>query len=344
MNTRLPVVLLPLLFSATLAAQYPTGPAPQVKKLERLVGNWTGEGKMVEPTGVESSWKGHGTYKWALGGHWLQEDFRFEFVGQDTPIVMRSYIGWDAAGERYVIVQGVSDGRALLHEATMLADGTMLMYQHHHSGPAPMVERARMKVTGDAMSMVVDFLGPDGPLTNVIDAKLTRTDEAYGAEFGLGAFMGAQPHADIEKMAALNGTYDTAGQMIMDPSQPAMKISGTDMFESVWGGTLVHGRTDGVAEGSPMQYEAHAFYGWDSKAKCIRSVFVDNMGMVGQMEGWILDDTFVSIQAGKAMGMPMTQRFVMWFADGAWTKVKGTTCAAAMDPFVSFEADYTKKK
>ena len=344
MNTRLTSVLLPLLLATPLLAQYPMGPAPQVKKLESMVGNWAGEGTMVEPNGVKTGWKGHGTYQWTLNGHWLREDFRFDFDGGDTPILFRSYIGWDATNERYVVVQGVNDGRVLMHEVTMLGDGTMLLYNRHDMPGAPMVERARTKFAGDEMTMSVDFLMPEGPMANVIDAKFTRTDKVYAAQFDLGGFMGAKPADELKKMAALNGVYETKGQMVMDPKAPAMKITGTDTFEDIWDGTIIHGRTDGVAEGSPMKYESHAFYGYDPKAKCVRSVFVDNMGMVGQMEGWFMNDTFVSIQAGLNMGQPMTQRFVMWFADGAWTKVKGTTCAGAMEPFVSFDAAYSKKK
>jgi hypothetical protein len=56
-------------------------PAPELKRLEPLVGNWSGSGKMTEPGNVTSEWTARGTYRWALDGHFLREDFAINFKG-----------------------------------------------------------------------------------------------------------------------------------------------------------------------------------------------------------------------------------------------------------------------
>ena len=344
MNTRLSVVLLPLLFAAPLAAQHRAGPAKQNEQLQSLVGNWTGKGTFTEPGGEPTGWHSRVSYRWVLGGHWLQEDFRFEFDGMPGPIAFRSYIGWDAAGERYVVVQATNEGRATIQEASMLPDGTMLTFQQRDMGPAPMQERARTRVAGDKMTIAVDFLFPEGPSMQVVEGTYERGGDAYEGELDLAGHMGAQPHAELQKMSKRNGAYQTEGQMVMAPGQPPTKIRGSDVFADIWSGTVIEGITTGTAEGDPTKYEGRAFYAWDDKAKCIRSVFVDSMGMVGQMEGWFVGDTLVFVHAGKMMGQPLVQRIVMPFEGDAWQQTVSTTCLATADPFVGFEVRYTKKK
>jgi len=103
-------------------------------------------------------------------------------------------------------------------------------------------------------------------------------------------------------------------------------------------------RTEGYFEGAPDAYEAHAFWGWHQQAGCMRVVFVDSMGVAGQMDARWVEGKLVSTSNGTMGGVPTTQRFVLTF--GRKGQLKGAvvyTVTGVMDPFVSFKATYKKR-
>ena len=141
------------------------------------------------------------------------------------------------------------------------------------------------------------------------------------------------------------GTYETKGEMVMAPGQPMVGISGTDVFSALWNGQVVHGRTDGKADGSPMAYESHAFWGWDGSAGCMRSVWVDNMGSIGEMELRWSADVLIGTSAAMLQGQPTVQRFLVEFDEhGACKGATGHTIMGTLDPFLSFRSTYAKKE
>ena len=236
------------------------------------------------------------------------------------------------------------EGLVAINPINFLPDGTMMQLLRHHQEGVPYDERARTKVTGDSMSLVIDVLMSEGGSLTMIDSKMTRADKAFACDGSEAAWMGATPHEQVTKLVAMCGSYEFKGEMLMAPGMPAMQLSGTEQFTMMWGGTVMHGKTTGFAEGDSNAYESHSFWARDAQHHCLRAVFVDNMGQLGEMECRWVDTQLVSTGLGTQGGVPMTQRFVMSFgADGAMTTGVGHTCMGCADPFVSFRGNYKKK-
>lgn len=89
------------------APKKPTA-APEMKKLERMLGSWAGTAEMVEPSPEEmkkrmpegskempTSFKGGGKSDWALGGTYLKSEGWHE-MGNNEKATYVEYITWDA--------------------------------------------------------------------------------------------------------------------------------------------------------------------------------------------------------------------------------------------------------
>lgn len=323
---------------------YDNSPAKELQRFAPLIGNWAGGGTMKDPTGAEAKWEAHGSYRWCLSKHFVQEDFVVKFDGDAVPMAFRTYLGWDRENGRYVQLLCSNEGVTELNELQFLPDGTMLAMLTRHAEGQPYIERARTKVTGDSMAMAVDLMMGEGASMTVIDSKMARCEKAFEGDWKLGGWRGAKPNEAFQKLGSLAGDYVVSGDMVMAPGMPSVKITGTDKYEMLWGGNVMHARTDGFADGSPDAYVSHAFWGWHAHRKCMLVVWVDNMGQVGEMETRWAAGQLISMSAGLQMGQPTTQRFVVTLdKDGALAGGVGHTCMGAIDPFVSFRATYKKK-
>ncbi|MFK7740711.1 MAG: DUF1579 family protein [Planctomycetota bacterium] len=352
MKPRLPLAAFPLLLTAAafvpaLAAQdhdWQVEPAKELAKYAPLVGNWAGGGTMTEPTGQTSEWTAHGTYRWVLNKHWLQEDFVIRFEALEMPIVFHSYWGWDGENQRYIGVVTSSEGKVLLNTPQFLADGSMVTLARHVVETMAYGERSTLKVDGDTMMMNIDLLMPEGDLQHTVTGTMKRTDKVCDGDPTARVWMDAPVHEHIKRAGKMCGSYAVAGEMVMAPGMPASKITGEDLYESMWGGSVLHARTNGVSEGSDETYESHAYWAWDMASKCMKCVYVDNMGMVGDMDCRWLKDQIVSTDATLMMGEPTTQRFVVTLDDaGRLASGLGHTSMGVMAPFVSFKATYKPK-
>jgi hypothetical protein len=334
-----------LALSTVAAAQeYDPNPAKQLVELKALVGDWAGSGKMVEPTGQQTSWTAQMSYRWTLGGHFLQEDFAVRMQGLDVPMVMRNYYGWDRERGRFVAAMINSNGRARLNEVRILSDGTLTTLQRHHEHGIAFQERSSLRVVGDRMVMSVDMLMPEGDSVQVIKGALERGAERFEGDWSVAAWMGAEPNESMQKLARMAGSYLTTGEMVTAPGMPTTAITGTDKWEMVFGGVAMHGRTDGQADGAPNAYESHALWGWDPREQCMTTVFVDSMGQVGQMQCRWYDGKLISTMAGTQGGMPTTQRYIIYVDEqGRAQRCKGHVTFGATDPFQSFRAAYERK-
>ncbi|MFY9345360.1 MAG: DUF1579 family protein [Planctomycetota bacterium] len=339
-------VLVCVLSTSAPAQDQMPGPAPELKKLEPLLGNWSGTGKMTEPGGVVTQWQAHGTWRWCLDGHFLQEDLAVAFTGIATPMVIRGYYGWDREHGRYVHLTATSAGQIRMHELKLMPDGGLLQIMVQDEAALPYAERSVIAVAGDTMTHTIDLLLPEGASMAFIDSRFTRGGEAFGGAFTAPPFMDGKPHEAVARLCKSAGAYETKGEMILAPGQGTMKISGTDTFLAVFGGTVLHGHTDGAAEGMPGKYEGEVFWGWDSARKRILGIYVSNMGEVMTMDAWWSSDgRLISTMAGVYQGQPTVQRMLMEFdVAGAAKSAVGHTIAGTAAPFESFRCTYTKKK
>src|SRR5438132_4516491 len=111
------VAALPL---ATVQAQQPPKPGPELEKIKALEGTWDVTVKVAD---MES--KGTATYKMGVGGMWLVGDFEGDFGGQKFQ--GKGLDSYDAAKKKYVSVWVDSMGSSpMVMEGTYDKDGKVL--------------------------------------------------------------------------------------------------------------------------------------------------------------------------------------------------------------------------
>lgn len=333
-----------VLSSLALAQEGPPPPAPELKHLEPLVGNWTGSGTMKSPDAKEVAWKANGTFRWALDGHFLQEDFAILFE-QSTPLVFRCYYGWDRENKRFVNAVATSAGEVALHEVGLQPDGSLLMLMVQNQNGERFVERSLLKVDGDKMQHSIDLLPGAGPSMTMLDCTFKRSDTPSDVQFQGPSFRNVQPHEALAKLCRSAGEYDVKGEMRMSADAPGMKVSGTDTVRAVFGGVVVHAHTEGSAEGIPGKYVGEVFWGHDAAKNRLVALYVGSSGEVAQMEAWWAGDKLISTSSGLWMGQPSAQRMVMEFdGSGAVTRASSHSIVGDGAPFESFRGTYAKKK
>lgn len=335
-----------LFLSSALAAQDPVpGPAPDVAKFAPLLGSWSGTGTArFGPDAPTTKWTARGTYRWCLDAHWLQEDFTIDFEGMPTPLVMRGYYGFDRETGRHVVVNVTNNGVVQRNDLTFLPDGTMVQVLRMDEAGAPYCERSLFKLEGDEIVHSVDLLMPQGPSLTIVEGRMKRATEAFDGAWDTKPFQPGEIAEPVTRLARSAGTYDLAGEVLMAPGAPPMKIRGTDAFRPVFGGLVLHGTTTGSAEGVPGTYRGDVFWAFDKARKCLVAAYVSNMGEVATMDAWFVDGKLVSTSHGTMRGTPMVQRMVMEMdAEGRPSRVLSHSCVGDKPPFESFRATYTKK-
>jgi len=347
MNRRLLTLFASLvsLSPLALAQEAPPGPAPELQKFAPLIGNWHGTGKMSEPSGVETAWTARGTYRWCLDGHFVREDFMVAFEGMPAPMVMHGYLGWDRETKQYVQVRIDSGGRVQRSRLVVGNDGSIMNLGVQLQGGTLYAERALLTVKGDTLTHALDMLMAKGPSMQIVDGKFTRGGEAFDGAFDTAPFLATANEA-IRKLGRSAGAFDTAGAVTMAPGQAPMQIHGVDTFRAAFGGTVLHGHTEGAAEGMPGKYVGEVFWGFDEAMDCLLAVYVSNLGEVMTMEGrWSADGQLIATSNGVWMGQPMVQRMLMQFdASGAPVSAVSHSILGTGAPYESFRATYAKKK
>lgn len=334
-----------LLVVATAVAQGMPEPAPELQKLAGLVGTWSGSGTMTEPGGAKTKWTTSGTCRWALNGHFLQMDWRIDFDGQEVPMIKHGFLGWDREHQRYVDVKIDNGGAVGLDEVHVMGDGSLVEFlQMNHPGMA-FALRSTFLPKGEQLRHTIDVLMPDGPSLAMLDATFTRGGKGY-AGGDAAPFPGAKPSLALAKLNRSAGVYKTEGEMVVLPGQPAVKITGTDAFATRFGGMVLHGHTEGEAEGLPGQYVGEVYWGHDAKQDCLVGVYVSNMGEAMAMQArWTADGRLLATTAALYQGQPMVQRMLMDFTDtGAAKGAVAHSILGTAAPFESFRATYTPKK
>lgn len=339
-------VLALVLVSSTRAQDPMAGPAPELKKLEPLIGNWSGSGKMSEPSGAVTPWQANGSYRWCLDGHFVQEDFAISFEGMAAPFVFRAYLGWDAENKRYVNAMANNSGKAELNEVTLLPDGSILQLMLQRQMGLPYAQRSLFQVTGDTMTHTVDLLMANGASMTIVDGTFRRGGDGHAGALTGPTFMAAKPHGSIARLARSAGVFEVNGEMVMAPGQAPIKITGSDTFTPVFEGTVIHGHTEGVAEGMPGKYVGEVFWAHDEARDCLVGIYVSNFGEVMTMDArWSKDGKLIATSHGLMRGEVSLQRTLMTFdAAGAVSGATSHSIAGTGAPHESFRATYTKKK
>jgi len=116
-------------------------PAPEMKKLQRMVGRWTGTAEMIEPTREEMAkqmpegeqmgdmkFAGGGTTDWVMEGHFLKSEGWHE-MGPGQRMNMVEYITWDAGVGKYRSYWFSDWGEVGEGTMTMSADGNTMTFK-----------------------------------------------------------------------------------------------------------------------------------------------------------------------------------------------------------------------
>lgn len=320
---------------------------PELNRLAPLIGNWKGSGSATFAPGAPATkWEARGTYREALGGNFLREDFEIRLEGRPVPLVTRAYLGFDRERKRYVQVRANNAGKCDLTDLTVLADGAASSIGIFDQGGVPFAERSAWRVEGDTLNLAVDLFLQSGPSVPVVNGKLARTDEAYEADFGAPAFEGAAPGEDLKRLARIEGTYDLRGTVVTAPGASPLTIRGVETFRSAFGGLVIVGTSNGSAEGFPGTHEGEVFWGFDARTGSITSVYATNSGDVGGSESRFTGEwnTLVSVHSGLRRGVPLSQRFVMHVDEkGAVKTVVGHTLLGDTPPLEGYQALYSKR-
>lgn len=318
------------------------GPAPELKRFERLIGSYTGKGTAVmEPGKAPVDWTCQSTYAWTLGNHFVSVNSIVDFGSAMPPLAFRELLGWDRENGRYVSIGVSNEGEGSLNEIVFPSDDTMVQIVAKKHGGELFAERHETKIGKDGMQFRMTMLGATGPTSECVTGSFTRASNLKPVAIEASAAM-APAAEPLVKMTKAAGTYEFKGEMIMTPGTPVMKLTGTDFCRPIFGGAVLQTTTTGKSEGSPFTYEAEYFLVWNKEKKCFDSFGADNMGVVGSMEQRIVDDSkILATSLASNMGQMTAQRMVFELdASGRFKKVMGMAMTGTSEPYCSFKGDY----
>lgn len=144
-------------------------PAPEMKKLQRMVGNWTGTAEFVDPPTPEmagQTFAGGGTTDWVMDGHFLKSEGWHE-MGPGQRMNMVEYITWDDKANKYRSYWFSDWGEVGEGTMTMSADGNMMTVASDGFGPDGKRKSASgtMKfVNNNTMEWTWTEKGPEGTM------------------------------------------------------------------------------------------------------------------------------------------------------------------------------------
>ena len=345
-----------LVSTSVAAAQDPMmgKPAPELKKLEPLLGHWTGKGKVRMGAGQPPmDWTSKSHARFVLDGHFVQEDVEIQLAMMPAPLKMRSYYGWDRENQRFMAIGLGTPGTIDIAQMHWTGPKTMVQISKKMEDGVPTLDRWVSEIGEDTVSFQgMRMAGSAEPFVHV-EGVNTRSKEPTGIEAkaieastgGMNAFAHPQVAAHIGKLKGMVGKYQFAGSMVMGPGMPKMKISGKENVSMGFENTTVimHTIGDPTPEMAGHVYEAFAFIAWDETRNCYRSGSVNNLGEIHSSEWRLREGSLLGAMNGKVMGQYSQSRMQLEFDEsGALKSTKAHALTEKLDPMVVFSGTYTK--
>ena len=346
--------VLPLLCPSLVAQEGAPdmGPAKEVKAFHKLLGTWNGSG-MVRTTadGPAMKWTATSNNTSVLGGHFVQENVKIEFEGDEAPpaLVFRTLYGFDKEAKKWMAYSISNMGTA---EAKQIhwVDGKMM------SGGAKtekdmtgkdqfIVERWSTTFGKDTYTLAGYETIGNGKLFAHVTGSFKRVKIA-NASFNAAKIPAMVPVA--KQMGVLhkwNGEYRLKGWMIMNPGMPKTDIGATEVVESIFGGTAVEWRLKGdpIPNAGPA-YEGWGVIVWNEQDKCYKTLWIDNMGGAILHDSHLRDGKFIGGAATIAMGQPVVFSSVITLADdGSLAKFTEHKAFGAAAPVQALHFTYEKR-
>jgi hypothetical protein len=336
-------------------AQEPAGmampqPAPQLEKLELMLGNWVGSGQVAMGADAKPTpWTSESVVQRVLGGFFVEERLHVSFGEAMPPLVMHNFYGWDADTEQYRVVgvnnTGATDVSTMHFSGASTLVGAAIQLREGQ----PVLERWVARYAGDACELSVDQAIGSAPFFTHVTGKFTRAP-ARGASFSLEDVGAMGPVAsELGKLRPLVGKWRVKGTMVPAPGAPEMAIAGTETVKPVFGGVALASHTLGdPTPGMPGTYESIGYYVWDAAHRAYDVVYVSNMGEAGRMEGRFAGEgTIVWTSDQRYMGSASANRIIQTITgsgDGRTLRVVSDRLLGTDAAVRDFTAEYVIAK
>ena len=341
----LPLTLLGALLAApALTAQdAPPPPSPQVERLAKLAGTWTGEGVWRETADSEAMpWTAQMKITPILGGYFVREDTQIE-VGMPSKLAWTSIYGWDADKEMLFAMSVGNNGTGMMRVDMQWADSDTLVGSAAGRFQGELVVgRSTWNIHEKRISYSHEKAASTGEWFAEVEGSWERA-ESEATMPPAGAFMSMPAPAEMGQLSRMTGTWKLKGEMTFPDGETTVPVTGVEKIEPVFGGHVLAGD----AKSDPMP-DGHVWHGlsfitWDPEHKRYRSFMADNTGDSSYTPFWWQgDDALVSVEARVVMGEPATMRTVMHFDDAGMTGFDTWMAASTRPAFRSFHATYER--
>lgn len=336
-----------VLTASTLPAQDPgMAPPDELKRLEPLLGSWTGKGMAyMGPDAPGSEWTSTHKVQKIMNGHFLMEEMTIEMSmgpDQSATLAFVSFMGWDAEKETYTIHSISNMGKIERSEVHWIDDKTMVSMQVAEHEGQQVLSRWTTTLGDGKYELLGEEAVGGGPFFVHVKGTATRVDEDKPVNLDdIGAFM-ATPSPEMKRAARMAGSYTVTGKWCMDPSQGMTPFKGEEVIEPIFGGTVL--RWKSRSTDPEMPYEGLSAMVWDAGSSRYRLLEVSSMGYAGMSEGFWSDGRLVCIMSNTMQGKPFAGRWMVSLDDaGHPTSSVGHCLCGTAEPFVSFQSTYEAK-
>lgn len=340
----LPLVILSVL-SGAICAQAPAPAPEEMKKFDRIVGDWSGKGTSSDGQGNDMNWTSRNSARKVMGGHFVRDVVEIKFEAPfELTLGFVNYYAWDATQKRYLAYSINNMGILRVTEVEWKSDDVMIQKSvSDHPAMGRSLERWTTTFKKDGtVHLHGQSAGDTGAFYDMVDGVMTRQKNATPVALEqIGAFaMPGMPGApaEMKKLLRMAGTYRVEGKYAMAPGQPFQEFVGTETITSAFGGYAMINRPSG--EG----YEGFAIAAWDAGRHCYTRYYVNSWGMHHADEFVWMGDRLVFQSQQEMMGSRMISRYILDVdEEGKLVKGIGHTITGTADPFVSFESKYTQR-
>ncbi|MFQ5654810.1 MAG: DUF1579 family protein [Planctomycetota bacterium] len=322
-------------------------PAAELAKCEPFLGNWEGSGTATMAPGAPSMpWTSKSTSKKVLGGHFIQDEIRVDFQGEQEmpPLIMRGYMGWDRERNRFVSVGVSSRGDSGTGEAYWLDDKTLVSVHASVRDGIPTIDREITRITENGMSFTVEHAEGAGSFFIMVEGSMKRSTTPYSISAAEANITMAPASEPMKRIAQLAGSYQMQGNVIPGPGMAKMPISAEEHVKELFGGTVLSFHARSISLPGQPSYEGVGFLFWDANDDCYKQCWLSNMGEFFQEEvRWSGENQLVTTASSLQFGQPGVQRAVINLGDdGAILRVAMDRISAGERVQRAYEGEYKR--
>lgn len=327
-------------------AQQPPGPAPELAKYDRLIGNWSGSGNSVMAPGTPAApWTATSSIQKVLGGHFLREDVIVD-LGEDAPfsLMFRTLYGYDRERQRYMSISAGNMGPPMASEIHWADDNTMITAEVSIEEGQVMSDRWVTSIGKDAIEFACHrVIGNGRPFIHV-QGRMVRSNSDKPVELDTGAPSVVPIPEQMVRLGRIAGSYRMTGTYQAMPDAPELEIGGDQTFTAIFGGLILEGTVAGDEMPGFGSYQAWAAYGWHPAKNHHVVIYANNMGEIGAYEGSWVGNELVMTVARPYMGVPSASRSVMSLDDkGGLKRSVGYSLMGSSAPMKMFEGNFVRK-